>query len=105
MPTIRTSGGTSTDLLANLKFSVIPPGGAILNQWVSGATAADSFGLSVGNQDVIVPGTECNIEISADVVDIQRDQLVFDEIVPPGQMFMPTTATAEIQTVLHIRYL
>ena len=105
MPTIRTSGGTSTDLLANLKFSVIPPGGAIINQWVSSATNGDVFGLSVGNQDIVVSGTECNVEISADVVDVQRDQMVFDEVVPAGQMFMPTTVSTELQTILHIRYL
>lgn len=106
MPTIRFSSATDTDALSNLKFSVVPVGGAILNLWISGATAADNFGLSIGDRDLIVAGTECNIEISADVVDIERDQLLFDEVLlSGGQLFFPVVATAEIQAVLALRYL
>ena len=106
MPTIRFSSASNPDALSNLKFSVVPAGGAILNLWISGATAADNFGLSIGDRDIVVTGTEVNIEIQPDVVAIQRDQLVFDEVLlRGGQLFFPVTATAEIQALLALRYL
>ena len=106
MPTIRFASGTTPDALSNLKFSVVPVGGAILNLWISGATASDAFGISIGDRDIIVAGTECNIEIAVDVVDVQRDQLVFDEVLlRGGQLFFPVTATAELQAILALRYL
>lgn len=107
MPTIKPAGGgTSADALANVKFSVVPAGGAIINMWISGATAADSFGLSIGDRDIIVNGSECNIEIAADVIDVSRDQVVFDEVLlTGGQLYLPVTATAEVQFMMHLRYL
>jgi len=106
MPTIRLQSASTADALSTLKFSVVPVGGAIMNLWISGATAADSWGISIGDRDIVVNGTECNIEIAVDVVDIARDQLVFDEVLlRGGQLFFPVTATAEIQAVIALRYL
>jgi len=105
MPSIRNDAVTSTDALANVKFNTIPPGGAILNMWISGANNGDTFGLSIGDRDLIVNGSECNLEANADCVDSARDQVLFDEVVGPGQLFFPVTATAEVQYLIHIRYL
>jgi len=106
MPTIRFASATNTDALSNLKFAVVPARGAILNLWVSGATASDVFGIALGNREIIVAGTECNIEIAVDVVDVARDQLVFDEVLQGGgQLFFPTVSTAEVQAILALRYL
>jgi len=105
MPALRFDSATSTDALAARKFNTIPSPGAIINLWASGATAADNFGFSVGQSEVCVQGTEANIEVAVDVVDVQRDQILFDEVVGPGQMFLPVTATAEMQFLIHIRYL
>lgn len=105
MPTLRFDSATSTDAMANRKFNVIPEGGAVLNLWASGATAGDTFGLSIGDRDICVNGTELNIEVSADVVDTDRDQLIFNEVVGPGQIFLPVTATAECQFLIHLRYM
>jgi len=106
MPTIRPPGAaTNTDALSNLKFSVVPLGGAVLNFWASGATAADALGLSIGARDLLVASSECNIEASADRVSIDTDQLLFNEPVEAGQLFLPTVSTAEIQFLLSLLYL
>jgi len=106
MPTIKPPGGaTSPDALSNLQFAVIPLGGAILNMFASGATAADTVGLSIGDRAVMVAGSECNIELSADVITTDRDQLIFNEPVPAGQLFLPVVATAEVQFLISLLYL
>lgn len=106
MPTIRTAPtATNADVLSNLKFSVIPARGAILNLWASSATNGDTFGLSIGDRDIIVNGTELNVEASADVIDTDRDQMVFNEIIGGGQLFLPVTLTTEAQFLIHLRYL
>lgn len=105
MPSIRFGTATTTDALANRKFNVIPQNGAIVNVWGSSVTNGDTFGFSIGDKDIVVNGTELNIEVSADVIDMSRDQLVIDEVVGPGQLYMPVTVTTEAQFLIHIRYL
>jgi len=107
VPTIKGAiAAASTDALANTKFNTIPPGGAILNMWCSCAANGGTFGLAVGNEEIIVQGAEANVEVSADVIDVARDQVVFDEVVGPGQMYLPIPAAGtEFQYQIHIRYL
>ena len=106
MPTIRLDTATTADALSTLKFSVVPVGGAILNVWVSSVTNGDTWGISVGDRDLVVNGTECNVEIAGDVVDVARDQMVFDEVLlSGGQLFFPATVTTELQAILALRYL
>ena len=107
MPTItgRVSAVTS-DALANKKFNVIPESGAILNVWAAGATKDDAIGVSVGDRDIAVQGTIINIESSADVIDVNRDQVIFNEVVGGGQLFLPVSAvTTELAYLIHLRYL
>jgi len=107
MPTItgRVTAVTS-DALATKKFNVIPQGGAIVNMWAAGATKDDALGLSVGDRDIAVQGTIVNVEAAADVVDVARDQVIFNEVVGPGQLFLPVSAvTAELNYIIHLRYL
>lgn len=105
MPSIRAAGGTNADLFSNLQFADIPATGAILNAWVSSVTNGDTWGLSVGDRAVVANGTECNIESSADVIAINLDQMVFNEPVGGGHIFLPVTVTTEINVLVHIRYL
>jgi len=107
MPTIRKAVTAVTDdALSNIKFADIPAPGAVINLWISSVTNGDTFGLSIGSQDIIVQGTECNIEVSADSLDVNRDQVVFDEVVPGGHLYLPVSAlTTELQFMLHVRYL
>lgn len=107
MPTVKlVVNATTTDAMANNTFNVIPPGGAIINGFFSGATVDDAVGLKIGDRDIMVQGTTVNIEEAADVCNCNgRDQLIFNEVVGPGQLYMPVTVTTELQAVLHIRYL
>jgi len=105
MPSIKPpGGGTSADALLGLQFSVVPLGGAVLNFWASGATAADTVGLSIGDKVILVAGSECNIELSADVITVDRDQLIFNEPTPAGQLLLPVVATAEVQFLISLLY-
>lgn len=106
MPTLSfRTAATTTDALSNRKFNVIPPQGAILNVWASCVTIDDSFGLSIGDRDIITDGALCNIEVSTGVVDTDRDQMVFSEFVGPGQLFLPVTVTTAMNFLIHLRYL
>jgi len=91
--------------MANRKFNVIPADGAILNLWGAGVTGTDTFGVSVGDRDIMVDGSLLSIEESADVINVDRDQLVFNEVVEGGQIFLPVTVTTEAQFLIHLRYL
>jgi len=105
MPTLRFGTATVNDALNGRKFNTIPPGGAIVNMWASCVTNGDTFGLAIGDREIVADGAEANIEIAADVVDVQRDQVVFNEFVGGGQLFLPATCTTEIQFLIHLRYL
>lgn len=106
MPSLRFRvSATTTDAMANRKFNVIPSNGAVLNIWGSSVTTTDTWGVSVGDRDIAVDGSLVNIEVSADVVDTDRDQLIFNEVVTGGQIFLPVTVTSEAQFLIHLRYL
>ena len=106
MPSLRfIVSATTTDAMSNRKFNVIPANGAVLNVWGSGATKGDSFGVSVGDRDIMVDGATLSIEESADVISVDRDQLVFNEVVEGGQIFLPVTVTNEAQFLINLRYL
>jgi len=101
MPSLRFRvSATTPDALATKQFNQIPAGGAILNMWAAGVTTTDSYGLSIGNKIIMVNGSLYNVEIAADVVDNDRDQLIFNELVPQGQLVMPVTVTTEGQFLL-----
>lgn len=107
MPVIRKKVTAATDdALANLNFSVVPAPGAILNLWASTATAGDTIGLNIGSQNIIAPGTPVNLESANEVVDNDRDQMLFNEVVGPGRLQLPLgTVTLDTSFILDIRYL
>ncbi len=107
MPTIRLRvTATTDDALANVKFAEIGGKGAIINVWVASATAGDTYGLSIGNQELVVQGTRPNVESAAGVIDIFRDQVLYNEVVPPGRLYLPIGAvTTEVLAKIDIRYL
>lgn len=106
MPSIRQRvSATTGNALSTQKFRIVPGLGALLSLWIAGVTATDNYGLAIGNQDIVVQGTTVNIEASADVIDIDRDQVVFQEQIPGGELFMPVTVTTEAQFLIALRYL
>jgi len=104
VPGIKLISATSADANNGRTFSDIGPRGAVINLWAAGDDAGDTIALTVGDKQVLV-ASECNIEIVADVIDVNRDQLLFNEVVPGGHIFVPIVATAEVQYLLSIRYL
>ncbi len=73
-----------------------------VNLWASSVTVTDTIGLLL-NRTEIMPVDECNIEISADVIDTGRDQLVFNTVVGRGQLRVPIGAvTTELQFLLSV---
>lgn len=106
MPTVRVQVSTSTaNSLSTNKFRIIPAAGALLSMWIASVTATDNFGLAIGNQDIVPQGTLINVESAADVIDTDRDQVVFQEPVPGGELFAPVNVTTQAQFLLAIRYL
>jgi len=104
MPSIKVISATSADALSNVKFADVGGRGAIMNLWAAGDDAGDTIAVSVGDRDVLST-SEVNIEVSADAITVDRDQLLFDEIIPPGHIFLPVVATAEVQVLISLRYL
>jgi len=106
MPSLRFRvSSTTSDSMSNRKFNVIPAGGAILNVWGAAESATDTFGVSVGDRDIMVDGSVLSVEVAGDVIDVSRDQLVMNEVVEGGQIFLPVTVTNEAQFLIHLRYL
>lgn len=104
MPSVkRVNVATTTNAMNGLKFEDIPPGGALLSLYASAVTAGDTIGLSVGSEDFLVDA-EPNLEASADVVDTDRDQILVQEPVPEGKIFMPITATTAVNFLLVLEY-
>ncbi len=106
MPSLRfIVPATTTDAMANRKFNVIPAGGAVMNVWASSVTVTDTWGISVGDRDIVVGGSVANVTVSAGVTQIDRDQVVFNEVVEGGQIFLPATLTTDMNFLIHLRYL
>jgi len=106
MPSLRfIVPATTSDAMANRKFNVIPSGGAVLNVWATSVTVTDTWGLSVGDRDLLVDGSVANVTSAAGVVDTDRDQVIFNEVVEGGQIFLPATLTTDMNFLIHLRYL
>jgi len=75
---------------------------SVVNMWASCVTNGDTIGLLL-NKTEIMATDEMNIEISADVIDVARDQLVFDTVVGEGQLRVPIgVVTTEVQFLLSV---
>lgn len=95
------SGAASADIIATQVIRTVTRP-SVVNLWASGVTVTDSMGLSLDRTE-IMPVGEVNIEISADVIDTGRDQLVFNSVVGRGTLRVPIGAvTTEIQGILSV---
>lgn len=102
MPSMRVRVAASTaDALANQIFrDVTQP--SILNLWAAGVTNTDDISLLIGSRQIL-PQSDINIESSADVIDTDRDQLIFNEVIEVGRLTMPVTVTTECQVLISIK--
>lgn len=104
MPSTKVSNqADSTNAMNGLTFEDIPEGGALLSLYAAGVTVLDTIGLSVGSERFLVDAN-VNIEISADVVDTDRDQILFREPVPEGKLFLPVSVTTALNWLLVLEY-
>lgn len=75
---------------------------SVVNLWASCVTNGDQIGLRL-DKTVIMDDGECNIELTADVIDTARDQLVFNSVVGRGRLRIPIPAvTTEIQFLVSV---
>lgn len=95
------ANAVTPDLLANeLIRTVTQP--SIVNLWASCVTNGDTLGLLL-DKTVILDTGEINIEAAADVIDTDRDQLVFNSVVGRGNLRMPVGAvTTELQALVSV---
>lgn len=93
---------TTGDALADEEIRNVPDGLHTVNLWASAVTKTDEIGLRLGNT-VILDNGVMNIEASADVVDNDRDQLVFNTVVGKGTLKVPVpTLTTELQFLISV---
>lgn len=75
---------------------------SVVNLWGAGVTNGDTMGLFLDRTEIMATG-EVNIEVSADVVDSGRDQLVFGSVIGRGNLRIPIGAvTTEIQGLVSV---
>lgn len=102
MPTIaRVVAAATQDALSGLKFKT-QGAPALVTLAASSATAGEDLSFSVGSQEFISQG-EINLEAADQMVDMQRDILLQQEAVPPGEYFLSVpVVTADMSFVLII---
>lgn len=102
MPTIkRKLTAASDDALANLQFAT-QGAPALVSLFASTATEGEACTFTVGNRQYAVEA-EANLEAASGVVDTDRDQILFQEAVPPGRYHLQVPAvTATFQYILAI---
>jgi len=93
MPSIKiVNQVTAANALNGLKFSKLA-GPALISLYSAGVTAGDTVSFSIGDREILTLG-QPNIEVSADVCDVGRDQILFAEPAEGGEdLFMPVTVT------------
>ena len=101
MPTIaRQVSAATDDALSGLKFKT-QGSPALVTLAANTETAGETCSFSVGNQEYLSQGF-LNVE-TGDLVDMQRDILLQQEAVPPGEYFLAfPAATGTINFVLII---
>lgn len=74
---------------------------SVVNLWSSSVTKSDNIGLRLDKTIIMDDGTN-NIESSADVIDTERDHMVFHTVVGRGTLRVPVTVTTELQFLISV---
>lgn len=101
MPAIRLFvTATTQDALSDEKFRVQNRVAAV-SIYAASLTEGDVLGFSVGSQEFLV-ASRVNVESATGVIDTDRDLVLLEEIVPPGQYFLPVTLTTNMDVLIII---
>ncbi len=84
------AAGTA-NALDGLQFQDIQEPGALVSIFATTAAAGGTIDYRVGTESFL-QAAEANIEVAADVVDTDRDQLLMREPVPAGKQFLSVNA-------------
>jgi len=75
---------------------------SVVNLWASSVTNGDQIGLRL-DKTIIMDDGELNIESSADVIDADRDHMVFHTVVGRGTLRVPVpTVATEVQFMISV---
>jgi len=75
---------------------------SVVNLWASAVAKTDQIGLRL-DKTIIMDDGSCNIESSADVIDTERDHLVFHTVVGRGTLRVPLpTVGSELQFLISV---
>ncbi len=90
------SAATADALSSEVIRTVRQP--SIVNLWASAVTVTDEIGLSLDRTEIMAPGTANVSAAASGMVDTDRDQLVFNHPVGPGELRIqvPTLTTSLI---------
>lgn len=104
MPAIRRNvAATTADALNGLNFKV-QPRPFLASLWASTDDEGDVLSFSVDSQAFLI-NAAVNLEAASGTVDTSRDQVLFREPCPAGELFMPMTITNAIAYLLNIEQL
>lgn len=102
MPAIkRVNVATTSDALNGLRFKN-QGRPALVSLYASGVTNTDTVSFAVGQQEFLTDANP-NVE-TTDVVDTDRDMILYREPVPAGEYFLSVTATTAVNFLLVIEY-
>lgn len=86
---------TTNDALSDQDIrEILAP--SIVNLWASAVTVTDTIGLRLDKTIIMDDGT-ANVSAAAlGMIDVNRDQLVFNSVVGVGTLRLPCTVTASL---------
>ena len=92
---------TTNDALADQDIRNVE-GPSVVNMWASAVTVTDEIGLRLDKTVIMDDGT-ANVSAAAlGMVDIDRDQLIFDAVVGEGRLRIPVTVTTSLIFVISV---
>jgi len=92
---------TTTDALQNelIKDVDVP---SIVNLWATAVTVTDTIGLQLDKTTIMAPGT-ANVSAAAlGMIDVARDQLIFNSAVGVGRLRAAVTVTTSLILLISV---
>lgn len=85
---------------ATIRKVLVP---STVSLWATTVTVTDELGLSLGSTEIMPAGTANVAAAAVGMVDIDRDRLIDNVIVPPGELRIPVpTLTTSLIFLLQV---